>query len=60
MKELKCRDLGMDCDQVMHGETEDAVMEEAKKHGMEAHGMTEADMTPEMMEKMHSHIHDAM
>lgn len=60
MKELKCRDMGMDCDHVVHGETEEEVMEAAKQHGMEAHGMSEADMTPEMVEKMKAHIHDAM
>lgn len=41
----------MDCDFVAQGETADEVMQKGVEHAMAAHGMTEADMTPELKEK---------
>lgn len=48
MFQLSCKDMGnVDCDFVASGETKDECMQNGMMHGMSAHGMTEADMTPE-------------
>ena len=44
---LSCKDMGIDCPFVAEGMTQEEVMQKAMEHGMAAHGMTEADMTPE-------------
>jgi len=59
MKQLACRDLGLDCDFVATGETEDEVMQKGGEHGKEVHGYTDADFTPEFMEKAKSAIKEA-
>lgn len=59
MKKFACRDLGMDCDFVAEGETEEEVVAKAKEHGKTVHGQTEADMTPELEEKIKSLTKDA-
>lgn len=52
---LACKDLGMaDCPFVAQGETKEEVMTKIGAHAMQAHGMTEADMTPEKKEQMAS------
>ena len=59
MKKLACRDLGLDCNYVVTGATEDEVMQKAGEHGKKAHGYTDADFTPEMMAKVKAAIKDA-
>lgn len=39
-KLLKCSDFGVDCPVEFRGPTVEDVLEQAKKHGMEAHGQT--------------------
>ncbi len=39
MKRLSCRDVGLNCDYVMEGQSEDEVMEKAREHGQRQHGM---------------------
>jgi predicted small metal-binding protein len=56
MKELKCRDVGFDCDAVVHGETVDDVMAQAGPHAKDAHGV---DVTPEMAGQIKTLVHDA-
>ena len=55
-KVLKCRDVGMDCDFVARGNTEEDVLKQAAKHAGTAHGMTE--MTDEVAAKVRSAIRD--
>jgi len=38
---LACRDVGVDCDNVARGETEEEVLAEGVKHVKEAHGFTD-------------------
>lgn len=38
---LKCADFGNDCPAVFRGPSVEAVLEQAKKHGKEAHGQTD-------------------
>ena len=52
MKQLACRDLGMDCDFIATAETEDEIMKQGAEHGKKVHGYTDADFTPEMVEKV--------
>ena len=55
-KEFSCRDVGMDCDFKVKGETEDEILKNAEQHGREAHGMQE--LTDETKQKIRSVIHD--
>lgn len=56
-KELRCADVGMDCDFVTRAETQDELMEKVARHAEEAHGITE--ITPELQQKVESVIRDA-
>ncbi len=37
---LKCKDVGMDCDFIARGETEEEVLKLAAEHAAPDHGMT--------------------
>jgi predicted small metal-binding protein len=39
MKQLCCRDVGVDCDFSCTGRTEEEVLKKAAKHAADAHGM---------------------
>lgn len=39
MRQIACREIGVDCDFVAKGNTDEEVMQECRKHGKEAHGM---------------------
>ena len=55
MLAVSCRDVGMDCVYVCKGETE--VMKNAEQHAVEDHHYKlEEIMTPELQEKIKSHI----
>jgi predicted small metal-binding protein len=43
MRELNCRDVGFDCDEVVRGETDEDVMTQAAAHARDVHGMNEID-----------------
>lgn len=55
-KILSCRDVGVDCDFVARGETEEEIFRQCAKHGKEAHGMTE--IPPDLIAKMRGYIRD--
>ena len=59
MKKLACRDVGIDCDFVAEGETTEEVLQKGMEHAKTSHNMTDADMTPEMMEKVKAAVKDA-
>ncbi|HEX6490381.1 MAG TPA: DUF1059 domain-containing protein [Gaiellaceae bacterium] len=42
-KELKCADVGFDCNAQISADSESEVMSQAKAHAREAHGMPEED-----------------
>jgi AhpD family alkylhydroperoxidase len=54
-KELRCRDVGADCDHVIRGKTEDEIFAKAAEHARMAHNMTE--IPPEMIERARAAIH---
>ena len=55
-KMLSCRDMGVDCNFVAKGETDQEVLQQAAEHGRKAHNMQQ--IPPEMMEKARSLIRD--
>jgi len=56
MKTLTSRDVGVDCDFVAQGETEQKVMDKATQHARQDHGF--ADIPPELEDKVRAAIHD--
>jgi len=53
--EFSCRDVGVDCDYLIHGQTEEELFKNAAAHGKSAHRMDQ--IPPEVMEKARSAIH---
>lgn len=45
MKTLQCRDAGFDCNQVIHAQTDNEVLQQAAEHARTVHGV---EITPEM------------
>lgn len=49
-KELRCRDLGIDCEVVIRGETQEIVVEKAAGHIQAAHGLpTDSHMLDQLI-----------
>ena len=57
MKELNCRDVGFDCEGVIHGESEEDVMAQAAGHARDVHGLETID--DETASAIRAQIHDA-
>jgi len=57
MKELNCKDVGFDCEGVIHGESEDDVMAQAAVHARDAHGLETID--DDIARAIRAQIHDA-
>ena len=55
-KLLRCREVGMNCDFVAHGENEEQVMSKAVEHARKDHGMD--NISPEVAAKVKAAIHD--
>ena len=55
-KTVNCRDVGVDCDFVARGETEQEVLEQCAVHARTAHGMSE--IPPELVTKVRAAIRD--
>ena len=55
MKTLSCREAGCECDYVAKGETEEDVMRDAVRHGIEEHGKTQ-DVMSQMKEMIRALI----
>ena len=56
MKSVNCRDVGVDCDFVARGETEDDVLRQCGEHARSAHGF--ADIPPELVDQVRAAIRD--
>lgn len=56
MPTFACKDMGFACDYTVSSDNKEELLQEIAQHGMEVHNLTEADMTPEMMEKVESVI----
>ena len=55
-KTLRCRDVGMDCDFVARGNTEEEILKKAAEHARLAHNMNE--IPPELHGKVRAAIRD--
>jgi predicted small metal-binding protein len=55
-KTVNCRDVGVDCDFVACGETEQEVLQQCAEHARTAHGMNE--IPPELAIKVRAAIRD--
>lgn len=55
-KTVNCRDVGVDCDFVARGETEQEILQQCAEHARTAHGMNE--IPPELAAKVRSFIRD--
>jgi predicted small metal-binding protein len=59
MKKLACRDVGLDCDFVMEGVSEEEVLNKAQQHAYEVHAIKPEEMTSELKVKIQENIRDA-
>jgi predicted small metal-binding protein len=57
MKELKCNDVGFECDAVIHGDSEEDVMAQAAVHARDVHGLETID--DGTASAIRAQIHDA-
>lgn len=55
-KVLTCREVGMDCDFVARGNSEEEILAQAAAHARKDHGFT--SIPPEVIEKVKAAIHD--
>jgi predicted small metal-binding protein len=55
-KVLRCRDVGLDCEGELRGETEEEILRQAAEHARITHNMTE--MTPEIVQKVRAAIRE--
>jgi predicted small metal-binding protein len=55
-KVVTCRDVGVDCDFVARGETEQDVLEQCAEHGRKEHGMNE--LPADLAEKVRGAMRD--
>lgn len=56
MKELRCRDVGFDCDGVVRGDSADDVLQRAAVHAREVHDVVE--FSPEQITQIRAQLHD--
>ena len=56
-KEMRCADVGMDCDFVARAETTEELMGQVAAHAAEAHGITE--ISDELAAQVQSVVRDA-
>lgn len=61
MKEIRCAEIGFfgDCQTVVRGESEEAVLGEAAMHAKETHGLRDEDVNAESLQKVRAAIRDA-
>ena len=55
-KVLRCRDVGLDCEGELRGETEEEILRQAAEHARITNNMTE--MTPEIVQKVRAAIRE--
>ena len=55
MRELHCRDIGFDCNAVVHAETDEEILAIAAEHAKQVHNV---DVTPEQAQQIATVIHD--
>jgi predicted small metal-binding protein len=58
MKTLACRSVGLDCNYIIKGMTEEEVLKHAKQHYSQIHAIEPEEMSSEMKVKIKDNIHD--
>jgi predicted small metal-binding protein len=58
MKALACRSVGLDCDYIIKGMTEEEVLKNAKQHYSEIHAIEPEEISSEMKVKIKDNIYD--
>lgn len=59
MKTLACRDIGLDCNYIIKGMTEEELLKIAEQHYSEIHAIEPEEITSEMKVKIKDNIHDS-
>lgn len=58
-KELRCRDVGPDCDAVVTAENDDEVLAQVADHAQNVHGMTDEQLSdPAFVDHVRNQIHE--
>ena len=58
-KELFCRDIGPDCDAVVHGESDEEILAQVVEHAKSVHDMTEEQVSgPAFQDHARNQIHE--
>jgi predicted small metal-binding protein len=57
MKQIACRKIGLDCNDVIEGETEEELIRNAVNHAWERHAIKPNEMTSEMKAKIKENIY---
>lgn len=55
--EMKCKDVGFNCDYVVKGNNEQEIMQNAAAHAERDHGIKPADITEDLKSKIRANIH---
>ena len=58
MKILACHDVGLNCDYIIKGITEENVIKDAEQHYWEIHAIKPKEMASEMKARIKDNIHD--
>jgi len=58
-KELRCRDVGFECDAVVTAENEEDVLRQVAEHARTVHGLSAEQLNdPALLERVRSQIHE--
>jgi predicted small metal-binding protein len=55
-KVLRCRDVGLDCEGELRGQTEEDILRQAAEHAQNVHNIQ--DMSPDLVQKVRAAIRD--
>jgi predicted small metal-binding protein len=55
-KVLRCRDVGLDCEGELRGQTEEEILRQAAEHAQNVHNIR--DMSPDLVQKVRAAIRD--
>ena len=55
-KVLRCRDVGLDCEGELRGQTEEDILRQAAEHAHDVHNIR--DMSPDLAQKVRAAIRD--
>jgi predicted small metal-binding protein len=58
MKALACRSVGLDCDYIIKGMTEEEILKNTKQHYSEIHAIEPEEISSEMKVKIKDNIYD--